>query len=547
MAVFASLLKNWRVQLFLAVVLLCALVLAFKGVSQGIEFKGGVRIPISLEKSVDANTMDLMVETIKSRVNKYGLSQAVVRPLGDKEILVEIPRADADVIKSVQRILREQGRFEAIIDGQVALDGADIMPGAIGGAQGERAFADEAGNYRWELAFAATADGAQRFAKAARNKAEFPVFMFLDRPQNAIVVLSKKQLVVGGGSVLGAGDAEDAVRGALKKPGSDVPLFFVEDLGAGIGVELVSAIAKSGNASKAIVSKNLSETNPKVASLLKAAGLNLSEFSEEDLAPVVSSQSAGIAKSTVFVSRWKAIGLLSGPLLSASLADGRANQFYQVTGAATGATPAEQQKSALNEIKELKSVISGGRLPVSTVVGSSFTIAPTLGEKFLEYSWLGVIAAVLAVGLVIVARYRKLALVAPIVLVNSAEILITMTIIGTLGTLDLSAMAGLISMMGTGVDDQIILTDELLRKRKEDEGAVRSEERDVKDRIKKGFQIIFTNAGVAIIAMLPLLLSGIIEIMGFALSVILGVIVGISITRPAYAAIVEEVVGRKNG
>ena len=67
----------------------------------GIEFVGGVRVPISLEKSVDSQTMSSMIDTIKTRINKFGLSQAIVRPLGDKEIIVEIPRAESDVIKSV--------------------------------------------------------------------------------------------------------------------------------------------------------------------------------------------------------------------------------------------------------------------------------------------------------------------------------------------------------------------------------------------------------------------------------------------------------------
>ncbi|MFA6048776.1 MAG: hypothetical protein WC792_02410 [Candidatus Micrarchaeia archaeon] len=540
------LLKNWRVRLFLVVVLCCALVLATRGVTQGIEFKGGVRIPISLEKPVDAATMDQVVEMVKLRINKYGMSQAIVRPLGDSQVIVEIPKAEADVVKSVQRILREQGRFEAIIDGRVALDGSGIMPGAIGGPQGERVFADGQGGFRWELAFAATKQGAEGFSKVALGKADYPVYMFLDRPEKAVVVLSRKQVGLSGNAILGAGNAEEAVRAALRKDGDDIPLFFAEDLESGVGEGELLALAKNGSVSKAIVVSNLTLSSPKAAAVLAKSGLNLSEFSYEDLSPVVSSQSRGLSQSGAFVTRWRAIGLLSGPILSASLADGTVNPFYQVTGSASGATPLEQEKSAKSEVKELKSVISGGRLPVSTVVGSSFTVAPTLGEKFLEYSWIGVIVAILAVSLVIMLRYGRPELVVPIVVVNASEILITMTIIGAIGTLDLSAMAGIISMMGTGVNDQIVLTDELLRKKGEGEDEfVRSEERELKERVKRGFQIVFTIAGVAVVAMLPLLLSGIVEIMGFALSVVLGVIVGISITRPAYAAIVENVISSR--
>lgn len=531
--------------LLIALVVLSAASVVLFGVNQGIEFQGGVRIPVTLERAASPAEMDLMVETIKTRVNKYGLSQSVVRPLGDDKIIVEIPQAEPEVIESVQRILKEQGHFEAVIDGNVALDGRHIMPGAVGGPQGERIFQSSAvGGFRWELSFAVTREGAEQFAQVALGKGDLPVYMFLDRPGNSVVVLKTSHLGV---QAVGSASSfeEEAARDALKKEGDDIELFFVEDLAVeGSSQRDLLVELRSKNKSKAIVSANLSRENPGVAGFLRDSGFDLVEFSDEELSPVVFSQS--FASSPPSVSSWKAVGLLTGPILSRSLADGRVNQFYQVSGTASGDSPAQQELSAAREIKELKSVISGGRLPVSTLIGSSFAIAPSLGERFLAYSWIGVVLAVVLVSLVIVLRYGKLLLSVPIVLVNSAEILITMAIVGVLGTLDLSAMAGIISMIGTGVDDQIILTDELLRKRHEGEVvSAKNEARDTRDRIKKGFYIVFTTAGVALVALLPLLLSGVVEIMGFALAAIIGITVGVLVTRPAYAVIAEEVLGKK--
>ena len=75
--------------------------------------------------------MALMVETIKQRINKYGLSQAVVRPLGSNQIIVEIPRADSTAIKSIEDLLREQGHFQAIIDGGKRLTARTLFPALL--------------------------------------------------------------------------------------------------------------------------------------------------------------------------------------------------------------------------------------------------------------------------------------------------------------------------------------------------------------------------------------------------------------------------------
>src|SRR3989338_1978314 len=138
---WSGLLAKRRIQIVLLVFVLALALLFLKDLNpmtfdanMGIEFVGGVRVPISLERSVDSETMQSMVDTIKIRINAFGLSQAIVRPLGDKEIIVEIPRANSKVIENIERILREQGKFEAIIDGRQALAGEHVIANAIGGS-----------------------------------------------------------------------------------------------------------------------------------------------------------------------------------------------------------------------------------------------------------------------------------------------------------------------------------------------------------------------------------------------------------------------------
>lgn len=540
---WAGFLGNRRMQIVLiAVVIACALI-AFKGIKTGIEFSGGVRIPITLEHSVDPTTMDSIVETLKLRINKLGLSQSVVRPVGTTEVMVEIPKASPEDIESVRRILREQGRFEVLIDSQVALTGSDILSGAVGGANQEQVYKTASGA-TWELGFAVDREGGERFAKAGLGKGNYPVYMFLDRPVSAVIFARRSTVLPNSTSYFGS-QPQSAVADALRKSGDDIALVYAE--------EFSNASAIPASASLAIIEEGVDKAYPQVISAVSGRNLTVKYVSRENMVPAyspVSSQSFG-APNTLTVSRWAAIGLMSSPTLSPQLADGRVSQMFQVTGPATGATLDEQNKNAQKELRELKSVISGGKLPVSTSIGSSFVVAPSLGERFLQYSWLVLVVAVFSVSLLIYLRYRQFALVMPIVVFNSIEVLLTTAIVGVFGTLDLSAMAGIIVLMGSGVADQIVITDEMLAKGKlddesEESGKASSRDQfDLRDRLGKAFYIVFSVAGVVTAAMLPLILSGIVEIVGFGISTVLGVIVGIFITRPAYGDLVKHIFSKR--
>ncbi len=523
---YGNLLNNFKVQIVLLVVLLSFFSLFLSDANPytfdaklGLEFVGGVRIPITLEKSVDATTMDSVVETLKTRISSFGLSQAIVRPVGDKEVLVEIPRADESSIASVKHILQEQGRFEAVIDGKQAVNGESVI--AVGGPNGEQT-PSTTRTSQWSLSFTVTKGGADLFGKASLGKAKYPVYMFLDRPENTVVILSRSELGTA---------TQKQVSDSLVKEGDNIALVFTDELNSSTQPQQ-QALA---NKSKVIISEaNYKLLEGKLGQLgfstLANASKKIILKNAVDIKPDVRQGE---------LDQWRAIGLLSAPLLSEGLASGTASQFYQITGSSIGSTPQEQEAYALAQIKQLKSVITGGKLPVSALVGSSFSIEPSLGHDFLFYSLIATILGIVVVALLVILRYRDIKLSVPIIIVNIFEILILTAIIGRIGTIDLGAMAGIISLIGTGVDDQLIVTDEVLRGRNKEESYDKSAY-GMKEKIGRAFSIIFTTAGVAIVAMMPLLLSGVVEISGFALSAIIGILIGIFITRPAFAVLIEE-------
>ena len=101
-------------------------------------------------------------------------------------------------------------------------------------------------------------------------------------------------------------------------------------------------------------------------------------------------------------------------------------------------------------------------------------------------------------------------------------------------TIDLAAIAGIIAAVGTGIDSQIVIIDQTLR------GEAKLE--SMKEKLKRAFFVIFGSAGTVIAAMLPLMILGFGLLRGFAITTIMGVLIGVFIARPAYGEIVKKIV-----
>jgi len=203
-----------------------------------------------------------------------------------------------------------------------------------------------------------------------------------------------------------------------------------------------------------------------------------------------------------------------------------------IQGPGSGTSRDAAVQDALANMKQFQTVLISGSLPIKLEVVKMDIVSPTLGEKFLESSLLALFAALVAVGVVVFIRYRKLSLAIPILITGLSEVLIILGFASLINwNLDLAAIAGILAAVGTGVDDQIVITDEALRGAKADKAW--------KDRMKHAFFIIFAAYFTTLVAMLPLWWMGAGLIRGFALTTIAGVTIGVLVTRPAYAAIIE--------
>ena len=187
-------------------------------------------------------------------------------------------------------------------------------------------------------------------------------------------------------------------------------------------------------------------------------------------------------------------------------------------------------------MKKLQTVMITGSLPVQLNIVKTDSISPILGEQFIRNSWIIAIASMIAVSLVIFIKYRKWKISVPVIITMLAEITCLLGIAAIIGwNIDIAAIAGIIVTIGTGVNDQIVITDETLSGRREQKGSW-------KNMMKRAFFIIFAAFFTNVVAMLPLWFAGAGLLKGFAVTTILGITAGGLVTRPAYAQIVGMLV-----
>ncbi len=210
---------------------------------------------------------------------------------------------------------------------------------------------------------------------------------------------------------------------------------------------------------------------------------------------------------------------------------GRATTNIQISGSGSGRVQQEAVENTLQEMKKLQTVIMTGSLPIKLDVVKMDRVSPTLGKEFLDNILLVGLLVVLSVVSVVFLRYRKLKIVLPMVVTLLSEIVLILGFAALVRwNLDLASIAGIIIVIGTGVDHLIIITDETVR------GA---DEISWKKRIKNAMFIVVGAYLTTLSGMFPLYWAGAGLLKGFALTTIVGISAGVLLARPAYAAMVK--------
>jgi len=211
---------------------------------------------------------------------------------------------------------------------------------------------------------------------------------------------------------------------------------------------------------------------------------------------------------------------------------GSATTEIQISGSGAGSNQQQAVFDALNNMKRLQTVLITGSLPIKLNIVKIDAISPLLGEEFLRNAIIAAALSLAIVSAVIFARYRRFVISIPIVIVSASEIILLLGVAAIIGwNIDLAAVAGIIITVGTGVNHQIVITDETLRGERF--------AANWKERIKRAFSIIMTSYFTIFVALIPLIFAGAGLLKGFAIITILGASIGVFISRPMFARVIE--------
>lgn len=401
-------------------------------IRKGLDLSGGTRVLLKPESQVSDEDMDLLLNSMKERLNVFGLSDVIIRTTQDLSgnvfILVEIAGANIDQVKE---LLAQQGKFEAKIgDKTVFRGGQDITyvcrTGECSGLDRNRGCSQDrnTGTYFCGFSFtiSLTPEAADRHAEVTRD----------------------------------------------------------------LSVDYSSGEGYLNESLDLYLDNELRDT------LRIAEGLK-----------------------------------------------GRSTKQILIQGSGSGPTQKDAVRDALDSMKSLQTILITGSLPVELEIVKTDSVTPVLGKEFLDNIMLVALVAILAVALVVYVRYRKLAVAIPVIITLLSELIILLGIAALIKwNLDLVAIAGIIIAIGTGVDAQIIIADEILRKEVQAFSSWKA-------KIKNAFFIIMASYFTLVVAMLPLWSAGAGLLKGFALTTIIGVSVGVFITRPAFAKMAETFLKRE--
>ncbi len=194
-------------------------------------------------------------------------------------------------------------------------------------------------------------------------------------------------------------------------------------------------------------------------------------------------------------------------------------------------TSIDASHNAQSQMNKLQTILETGSLPYKLEIVKLDTISPTLGKDFTKSILLAAIVAILAVSIIVFVRYKKPKASLALLLTSTSEIIIILGIAAVINwNLDLPSIAGILATIGTGIDAQIIILDE-----------ARGKFLSLKQRIKRAFSIIVGSYFTSFVALLPLYWAVAGFFKGFAFTTIIGITIGVLITRPAFADIVNKI------
>jgi len=468
---------------------------------------------------VSSRTMEEVTTTLLNRIDPTGLLGVQARPAGTDLILFEIPAMEPEKAKL---LIEKEGKLEAFIEDTLVLRGADIEI-----IYSPRIHSTDS-MYQYEVPLRISAEGAKRFAECSSGKGGYPFVIYLDRPVDALLVFDR------------------ALIDRLPKTGPPYPIvtdymkerkqFYAKsDATHGFYLLVHAVPINPQGLSEEDISVFQEFRKTKSRCILLGDNSSFSSGVVEFLENLFDNRVEFYPQEGMEISDWifKVCGMQSAPRISEDIA-GKEARDVEIEGTR------RTEKEATKEANDLKNVLSQRLTAKTSIISTSF-IPPRLGREFSEEVKKAALGAVIALVVVLSVRYRDPTIVLLILATMGCELILTLGATAAVRqTMGMAEIGGVLAVIGTGVEHQIIITDEVLR------GKIQEyRPRGVRGRVGRAFLTILTAALTTVAAMIMLFFVGFGAMKGFAIVTILGVLIAVIITRPAYGEIVNAVFRRR--
>jgi len=217
---------------------------------------------------------------------------------------------------------------------------------------------------------------------------------------------------------------------------------------------------------------------------------------------------------------------LTTSLFIAESLKGQETTQIQIQGSGSGIDQKAAYADAEESMKQMQTILITGSLPYKLEIVKLDTISPLLGQKFTYLIFLTGFVALVAVSIIIFLRYRNFKASIALLFTSFSEVIILLGIAALIKwNLDLPSIVGILVIIGTGVDQQIVILDE----------SKSSRSISMKEKLKGALFIIVSSYLTVFASLLPLFWAGAGLLKGFAITTLIGLTVGVLITRPAFA------------
>jgi preprotein translocase subunit SecD len=466
-----KMLQDTKVRILIACVAISIVLITWRGIATGLDLQGGSTIIIQAERPLDAREMDQVITIMDERLR----GAFGVRDVKVRAMGDQNVRIEIAGVRpeDAEKLIGKPGKLQVRIGNISVFTGDQLERVDPFGFQPSRG--------SWGVPFTISDEAAQKFRDAAIATNFARVYMYMDEGTE-IRAFTLKEI--------------PRLEEFLEKEGLKGDIRVIKG-----NATVVTTIEMD------VVLEELGDRKEKIIDYINTTA-NLTDIT------------------------FARTGLVNDAPIGESLkAELAAGQVVKSLILETGAGDKGRE-----EAKRIEVILRSGALPIKVDIVGSFSISPTLGENFTKNAIMAGILAFLGISVFIYLRYREPIIVLPILATGASEVIMILGFASLIRwNIDLPAIAGIIAALGTGMDNQIVIIDEVIGEK----------ERSIRYRIKSAFFVIMGSYFTILVAMTALFFIGMALLKGFAFTTIVGATAGVFISRPAYARIIEYILKKK--